>query len=222
MFSAEKRGLWLLKSLGSVERSFVQCPLMRPRLRTPYAVMPTPSSRHVGRIVLSMPREMSEYSICKSLIGCAACAPEGCGSGFRQANVSDITGLDHFCHCADRVLDGHGGIDSSKTIDVDPIGSKPAQGVSGKGLDGGRAAVHAQPVSLRIAQRTALHADNDLLSVPSSQRVAEQQLVVPHAVVVACVEQCDAGVQRMLMQDKNSLEVADWLESWIDKNIRNR
>ena len=74
MLSAEKRGLWLLKSWGAVERCFVQCPLMRPRLRTPYAVMPTPSSRHVGRMWLSMPREISEYSICRSLIGCTACA----------------------------------------------------------------------------------------------------------------------------------------------------
>ena len=36
--------------------------------------MAIPSSRHVGRISSSIPREMSEYSICRSQIGCAAAA----------------------------------------------------------------------------------------------------------------------------------------------------
>src|SRR5438105_980403 len=36
--------------------------------------MPVPSSRAAGRISSSMPREISEYSICRSLIGCTAWA----------------------------------------------------------------------------------------------------------------------------------------------------
>ena len=38
------------------------------------AVTPIPSSRQVGRIVSSIPRESSEYSIWTSQIGCTACA----------------------------------------------------------------------------------------------------------------------------------------------------
>ena len=56
----------------SPERSGDQWPASSPRDRTPYAVMPMPSSRHVGRISASMPREISEYSICRSAIGCTA------------------------------------------------------------------------------------------------------------------------------------------------------
>ena len=41
---------------------------MRPRERTPYAVMPMPSSRVTGKIFSSMPRETSEYSIWRSEI----------------------------------------------------------------------------------------------------------------------------------------------------------
>ena len=33
-----------------------------------------PSSRQVFRMSLSMPRAISEYSICRSAIGCTACA----------------------------------------------------------------------------------------------------------------------------------------------------
>ena len=36
--------------------------------------MPIPSSRQAGRISSSIPREMSEYSICRSLIGWTAAA----------------------------------------------------------------------------------------------------------------------------------------------------
>jgi hypothetical protein len=52
----------------------LQWPLMRPRDRTPYAVSPIPNSRRVGRISFSMPREISDYSIYRSAMGCVACA----------------------------------------------------------------------------------------------------------------------------------------------------
>jgi hypothetical protein len=32
----------------------------------------------------------------------------------------------------------------------------------------------------------------------------------------------DFGNSHMLMQDKNSLEVADWLLAWIDRNIEHQ
>jgi hypothetical protein len=50
-------------------RSADQALLSSPRDSTPYAVTPMPSSRQVGRISSSIPRETSEYSICTSLIG---------------------------------------------------------------------------------------------------------------------------------------------------------
>ena len=52
----------------------MKCPEISPRDSTPYAVMPMPSLRVVGRIRSSMPREMSEYSICRSAMGAVAAA----------------------------------------------------------------------------------------------------------------------------------------------------
>src|ERR1017187_3273112 len=49
--------------------SFDQRSLISPRESTPYAVMPMPSVRQVGNIDVSMFREKSEYSICRSQIG---------------------------------------------------------------------------------------------------------------------------------------------------------
>ena len=46
----------------------------RPRERMPYAVTLMPSSRTTGRICASMPRLISEYSICSAAIGWTACA----------------------------------------------------------------------------------------------------------------------------------------------------
>ena len=68
-FAPLKRGAVRRKSPSVTSRSLDQCPLRRPRDSTPYAVTPTPSSRQVGRISASMPRESSEYSICRSATG---------------------------------------------------------------------------------------------------------------------------------------------------------
>ena len=49
-FSPWKRGSYVRKSPAAVGRFRRQCPLIRPRESTPYAVIPMPSSRVVGRI----------------------------------------------------------------------------------------------------------------------------------------------------------------------------
>ena len=45
-----------------------------PRDSTPYAVTDRPISSAVGRISASIPRLISEYSICRAAMGCTACA----------------------------------------------------------------------------------------------------------------------------------------------------
>jgi hypothetical protein len=64
----------MLRKSRSFSRAFDQWPLISPRDNTPYAVIPIPSSRHVGMMLSFGPREISEYSICKSEIGCTAFA----------------------------------------------------------------------------------------------------------------------------------------------------
>ncbi|KWA38864.1 hypothetical protein WL27_15985 [Burkholderia multivorans] len=72
-FALWKRGLAARKS-RSRGCALFQPPPSRPRDSTPYAVTPMPSARHVGRIASSIPRDSSEYSICRSAIGATAAA----------------------------------------------------------------------------------------------------------------------------------------------------
>jgi hypothetical protein len=68
----------------------------RPRERMPYAVTLMPSSRTTGRICASMPRLISEYSICSAAIGWTACARRIVSAPhLGQADVTDVAGLDH-------------------------------------------------------------------------------------------------------------------------------
>ena len=90
---------------------------------------------------------------------------------------------------------GHGGIEAAGTIDVDVIHAEPRQRVRQEVLHRGRPRVDAEPAAVRAAQRAELHREQRLVAaIP--QRPADQQLVVPGAVVVAGVEQRDAGVER--------------------------
>jgi hypothetical protein len=96
---------------------------------------------------------------------------------------------------ADRFLDGHCGIEPGRTVDVQVVGADPAQRVGQEVLDGDRAGVHAVPATGGIPQDAELDADRHLVPAAPAQRVAEEQLVVPHAVEVAGVEQGHARVE---------------------------
>ena len=49
-------------------------PARKPRPSGLYATKPMPSSRTAGRIACSGSRDQSEYSVCRAVIGCTACA----------------------------------------------------------------------------------------------------------------------------------------------------
>ncbi len=157
-----------------------------------------PSSRQVGRISSSMPREISEYSICRSAIGWTACARrERLGADFRQADVAHVAGLDQVGDGADRVLDRHrsdrGGRGGRCRCGRCPAAAACRQTkflvAAGPGVD-------ADPAPVGPAQRAVLDADHDLVAIAALERLGDQHLVVAHAVVVAGVEQRDAGVER--------------------------
>src|SRR5439155_26254539 len=67
-----------------------------------------------------------------------------------------------------------------------------------KVLQGGGPRVDPEPGARRIAHRTKLDADDCALTTPPAKGVADQQLVMAHPVVVAGIEQRDAGVERGL------------------------
>ena len=73
-----------------------------------------------------MPRLISEYSICRSTIGCTAAARRMVSvPDFRQPDVTDIAGAHHVGDRADGVLDRHVRIDPGRPVDVDIIGAEP-------------------------------------------------------------------------------------------------
>ena len=124
---------------------------------------PIPSSRQVGRISASIPREISEYSICRSEIGCVCLrAADRLGADLGEADVADVARLDHLGDRADRLLDRHLGVEAAEPVDVDVVGAEPAQRVGEEVLHRDRAAVDADPAAAGIAQDAELDADHGL------------------------------------------------------------
>ena len=144
-----------------------------------------------------MPRETSEYSICRSAMGCTAWARRSVsGADLGKADLPHIARLDELGDGTHGLLDGHRGIQASRAVDVDVVRAEATKGVGEEVLDGGGTGVHAHEAALRIAQRAELHAQLDPFAVALAQRPAYEQLVVAHAVEVARVQEGDAGVDR--------------------------
>jgi len=90
-------------------------------------------------IVSSGLRLNSEYSIWTSLIACTAWgAADGLGANLGQADGADVPGLDEFGDRSDRLLDGNGGVEPGRAVDVDVVGAEALQGVGEEGLQGCR------------------------------------------------------------------------------------
>src|SRR6266508_1587878 len=136
-----------------------------------------PSSRQTARILDSIPREMSEYSICRSAIGCtrwarrSVSAPASERPTWRTWPACTKVG-----NCADRFLDRNVRVDTGRPVDVHVIGSQPRQRMAEEVLHGLRAAVVAEDPAVvaedpavvaedpavGIAHYTELHAQQDL------------------------------------------------------------
>jgi hypothetical protein len=139
---------------------------------------------------LSMPREISEYSICS--MGAA----NGLGADLGEPDVLDPALGHHLGQRTDRLFDRDAGIEARGPVDVDRLDAEPLQRIGEKILDGRWTAVIAEEVSLDVTQRAELDRDLHIAPVAGGQRLADQQLVVAHAVEIAGVEQRDAGVER--------------------------
>ena len=81
-------------------------------------------------------------------------------------------------------------------IDVDMVDAEPLQGIGEEALDGLGPRVNAQPAAGGIAQSAELHADQRLFALAASQRLADQHLVVAHAVEVAGIDEGYSGIER--------------------------
>src|SRR5690606_11030570 len=84
---------------------------------------------------------------------------DGVGADLAEADVPHMALLDEFRDRADGLLDGHVGVGTGDAVDVDVVDAEPLERVGGEVLHGGRAAVVAGPVAVRVAQGAELHAD---------------------------------------------------------------
>ena len=153
-----------------------------------------PSSASSGKIFSSGPRLTSEYSICRSAIGCTACARRiVSGADLGEADGADVAGLHQVGDGADRVLDGHGGVEARRAVDVDVVDAEARQGVGEEVLDRRGAARRSRASAPSGPRRAPNLTESRAWSRRPRQRAADQHLVVAHAVEVAGVEQVDAA-----------------------------
>ena len=151
-----------------------------------------PSSRTVGRISRSMLRLISEYSICSSAIGCTAWARRMVSAPISDRPMWRTYPAFTRSAIAPTVSSiGTAGIEPRRLIEVDVIRAEPLQRIRERRLHRRGPRVEAEEVTARIALRAELHLDERALAPPAFQRLAQQQLVVPHAVEIAGVEQGD-------------------------------
>jgi hypothetical protein len=191
------RGAVARKSVAGTSRWGDQCPLKSPRESTPYAVDPDPELATGGQdLVLDGAREQRvlDLKVGDRMGGLRSADP--LRTGLREPHVADVASLHHFADRANGLLDGHRGVDPTDPVDVQVVGPQPAEGVRERALHGRWAAVDPDHLAVGSTQEPELHADRDLFAVATPHRPADQQLVVPGPVVVAGVEQRDAGVQR--------------------------
>ena len=114
----------------------------------------------------------------------------------REPDVADVSGLRQLCNRADGLLDRDVRVEPCRPVHVDVVDTQPLERVRQRSLHGLRARVVPEPAPVGSALRAELHADHDLVTVPSRERLGDQKLVVAHPIEIAGVEQRDAGVER--------------------------
>ncbi len=144
-----------------------------------------------------MLREMSEYSICRSAIGWTAAARRMVSAPTSERPMcADVAGLHQLGETADGLLDRYVWIEPAGPVDVDIVGAEALQRIGERRLGGCGAGIVAQPRPVGAALGAVFDADLDLAAVAAMKRLGDQHLVVAHGVIVAGVEQGDAGVER--------------------------
>jgi hypothetical protein len=137
-----------------------------------------------------------DLHVCDGMHGVRAA--DRLGTDLGEAEVAHVARLDQLCDRAHRLLDRNVREDAAGPIDVDVVRAQSPQRVSEEVLDRSRPQVVADDRPVRAAHEPELDADDRLLAVAAAQRLTDEQLVVPSCVVVARVEQGDAGVERGL------------------------
>ena len=112
-----------------------------------------------------------------------------------EPDVAHVARLHHVRNRADRIFNGHCGVEARRTIDVDVFQSQALQRVRQGGLYSGRTRIISGPIAGWIPLRAELHAQLEAIARYALQCLTDEELVVAHAVEITCVEQRDAGIE---------------------------
>ena len=113
-----------------------------------------------------------------------------------QADVADPAFVDAVLERADGVLDRHLRIEPRGAIDVDHLDPQPLKRVGEEVLDRCGTAVESDPTAGMVAQRVELDAKHVIVAGNALERLADQHLVVAHAVKVAGVDERNSCIER--------------------------
>ena len=155
-----------------------------------------PSSASAGKIASSGSRLAIEYSIWRSAIGWTfAARRDRLGPDLRQPDRSYVAGPHEIGDRADGVFDRHRRIQARRTIHVDVIGAEPDQRIREEVPHRRGARVDATPAAAGTVQHAELDRELDLVAA-AGDRLADEQLVVARAIVVAGIEEGHAALHR--------------------------
>ncbi len=154
-----------------------------------------PSSRIVGRISASSSRVHSEYSVCSAVIGCVAWARR-IVSGF--ASLRPMWRILPAATCsaerADRLLDRDVRVHAVLVVEVDVVDAEPLQRAVERPAHVLGAAVEPA-VAVLVDDDSELGRELDLVAA-IGDRLADELLVLAHAVHLGRVEEGDAELER--------------------------
>ncbi|RMP84835.1 hypothetical protein ALQ16_204864 [Pseudomonas syringae pv. actinidiae] len=131
---------------------------------------------------------------------------DGRGTGFADANVPNLAGLDQFGHCANGVFDGHIGVYAVLIVEIKIVGAQALEATVYGLTNVFRAAVHATRMRV-VAPYDAKLAGQINPFTLALQSPPQQRLIGVWAVHVGCVEKSDTQLQRTVQRGNRFLLV---------------
>ena len=190
------RGRVLRRSPSANVVALSMVPVRNPLPSGLKGTSPMPSSRRVGRIVglgFAPPQGVLALQGGDRLDGVGAA--ENLDTGFGQAEVGDLAGVDEFLDGSGDILDRHVGIDPMLVEQVDTVGVEPTQGVLDGGADVVGPAVQAGG-AVAVEGESELGGDHHVVA-DVGQSLADELLVGERPVDLGSVEEGDAELDRL-------------------------
>ena len=183
-------------SVGSGALAGSSSPPRRPRLSGEYAMNPMPSSLQVSSTSASTPLSRTEYSLCRTAIGCTAAARRrSAGSASHRPDVPHLAGLDELGHGADGLFDRSRWIHAVLQVQIDEVDAETLQALRTCFVHVLRSSADPQRATSGIDDVSELRRD-DRLVAPVPDGVPDQPLVVSGGIDIGGIEQIHPEIER--------------------------